>query len=482
MASAAVLLLAIALRLPGLDEQNLWSDEIYSIESARWPLDVLLTVQDKHPPLYGLMIKGLDRIRPSDINGRLISAIAGIAGVGAMLLLGGALADRRTALLAALLLAIAPLHVWYSREGRMYACVVLCSVVASWLFVEALRRGGAAWWAAYGLVSLAGLSTQYLYGTVIAAQAAFVVLVYFADRASLRRLAIVDGAVVAIAVLALAVIGHEALGFAGGQRGFTWIAVPYTAYTFIGGFGFGPPLEDLHRGAGVAHMVASYPLELLTTALIALALVWAVVRALPSLHQWGLYLVLWLLVPALIVFAGAWWMNGAYNVRYLLVSLPAFALLVARGIAYSPRWYGVGCLAGLAAIAAVSIGRDRFDPRYAREDLRSTAQYLRDHASPSASITVSATYMVEALRHYGPPQHLEHLPRYPVQNAADADAVLGQLNDSGRWLVLSRDWEDDPHGYLNRAIALRFADTQVAEFPGVRLFHFGDAHAPVPTR
>src|SRR5262249_34219922 len=147
IASAAVLLLAAALRLPGLDEQSLWSDELYSLDSAGWPLPILLSVQDGHPPLYGLMLKGLDRIRPSDWNGRLISAFAGVATVAAMLGLGCAIADRRTAVLGALLLAIAPLHVWYSREGRMYACAALCSVVSSWLFVTAMRRGGLVVWA-----------------------------------------------------------------------------------------------------------------------------------------------------------------------------------------------------------------------------------------------------------------------------------------------------------------------------------------------
>jgi 4-amino-4-deoxy-L-arabinose transferase-like glycosyltransferase len=478
MASTAVVILAAALRLPGLDAQNLWSDEVYSIESARWPVGVLLTVQDGHPPLYGLLIKGLDRIRPSDLNGRLISAVAGIATVAAMLLLGRAIDNRRTALLGALLLAIAPLHVWYSREGRMYACAVLCSVVASWLFVTALRRGGIARWLAYAMVSLAGLFTHYLYGTIILAQTAFVVLVRLGDRAVLRRVAIVDAAVAAVAVLALAVVGLDALDSTGGQRGFAWIAVPYTAYAFVGGFGFGPPLEALHRGYGIANMVVGYRLEVLTTALVALALCWAAARALPALREGGVYLVVWLLLPALVVFTGAWWINGAYNVRYLLVTLPAFVLLAAAGIAHAPRWYAAGCLLLLAAIASVSIARDLSDPRYAREDLRGTARYLSDHADPTATVTVSAKYMVEVLRHYRPPQRVEPLPKYPVQSAEDADAILAQLRDSGRWLVLSRDWEDDPHGYFNRAIASRYAAMQVAEFPGVRVFHFDGAARP----
>lgn len=472
-ASAGIILLAAALRLPGLDEQSLWSDEIYSVESSRWPLPILLSVQDGHPPLYGLALKALDGLRPADSNGRLISAVAGVATVGAMLALGCAIADPRTAVLAALLLAIAPLHVWYSREGRMYALVALCSTAGSWLFVRALRGGGIGTWLGYAFVSAVGLSTHYLYGAVILAQAAFVAVERFSDRMTLRRVAIVYAALFVIGALALAIVGEEATGFAGRQRGFQWLAVPYTAYTFVAGFGLGPPVEFLHRGHSLATTIASYWPALTAVGLLGAALVWPAVRALPSLGMWGVYLAMWLLVPAVFVFGGAWLKDGAYNVRYLLSTFPAFVLLAAAGIARAPRWYGVTCLAAFAVVAAASIGRDRLDPRYVREDLRGAVGYLSEHATADDAVTVSAEYSIGGLRHYGLAQRLEPLAIRPLRSPADADAIIAGLVGSGRWLVLSRDWEDDPAGYLNHAIATQAPDAEVAHLPGVRIFRFG---------
>lgn len=473
VAGTAALLLAAALRLPGLDDQSLWSDEIYSVESARWPLPVLLTVQDGHPPLYGLILKALDRIRPSDLNGRFVSAVAGIATVGAMLALGCAIADRRTAVVGALLLAIAPLHVWYSREGRMYAIVALCSVLGSWLFVRAFRDGGGRAWAAYAIVSAVGLLTHYLYGAVVLAQALFVIIERFGDPVALRRLAIVGAGLLALGALALPVLGKEAVGFAGHWRRFEWLAVPYTAYTFVGGYGLGPPVELLHRERALATIATVHWPELAALALVAAALVWASARAVPSLGVWGVYLVLWLLVPAILVFAGAWVKDGAYNVRYVFSTFPAFVMLAAVAITRAPRWYGLTCLAALAGIAAVSIGRDRFDPRYAREDLRRAARYLREHAGAEEPVTVSASYVIAGLHHYDAPPRLEPLAIRPLQGSADADAVLTALTSSGGWLVLSREWEDDPRGYLERAIVARAAGAEVARLPGVRIFRFG---------
>ena len=471
VASTSILLLATVLRLQGLDDQSLWTDEIYSVESARWPLPVLLEVQDGHPPLYGLLLKGIDQVAPSDLNGRFISAVAGVAAVGAMLALGCAIADRRTAVVAALLLAIAPLHVWYSREGRMYSLVALCSIVASWLFVRALRSGGKGAWAGYAAVSAVGLFTHYLYGAVILAQAVFVVVERFDDRVALRRLAIVGGLLLALGALALPMLGQEAVGFVGHWRNFEWVAVPYTAYTFVGGFGLGPPVDLLHRQRALGTITAYWP-ELVAVTLVGVALVWAAVRAVPALGAWGVYLALWLLVPAAVVFGGAWVKNGAFNVRYLFSTFPAFVLLAALGVTHAPRWYGRACVAALVVLAAVSIGRDRFDPRYVREDLRGAARYLREHATGDQPVTVSAQYVIAGLQHYDGQLDLAPLAIRPLQSTADAEAVLAPLTTSGRWLLLSREWEDDPAGYLSTAIAAHTSDAEVARFPGIRVFRF----------
>jgi uncharacterized membrane protein len=471
VAATVVVLLAAALRLPGLDEQSLWSDEIYSIESARWPLPILLSVQDGHPPLYGLILKGLDQVAPSDLNGRYVSALAGVAAVAAMLALGCAIVDRRTAVVAALLLAIAPLHVWYSREGRMYSLVALDSIVASWLFVRALRDGGWRVWAGYALVSALGLMTHYLYGAVILAQAAFVVVERSGDTRALRHVALVGGLLLALGAVMLPMLGQEAIGFVGHWRGFEWLAVPYTAYTFLGGFGLGPPVELLHRERGLA-TIAAYWRELAAVALVGTAVAWAAVRAVPSLGSWGVYLVLWVLVPTVVVFGGAWVKNGAFNVRYLLSALPAVVLLAASGIVRAPRWYGLMCLVALVALAAVSISRDRFDPRYVREDLRGAARYLGEHTRGDRPVTVSAPYVIAGLQHYDDRLKLEPLAIRPVRSPADAEALLAALRASGGWLVLSREWEDDPAGYLPRAISAHAGDAEVMRLPGIRVFRF----------
>lgn len=463
-----VVVLAAALRLPELDAQSLWSDEIYSVESARWPVPILVSVADGHPPLYGLALKAMDVVRPTDWNGRLISAMAGVATVAAMLGLGRVIANPRTAVLAALLLAIAPLHVWYSREGRMYALATFCSTGASWLFARALGGAGNGIWLGYIALSVAGLLTHYLYAPIVLAQVLFAALRRPAEPRATRRTAIACAAVLALAVLTLASLGGEALGIARAHRGFQWLALPYTAHVFVAGFGVGPPVALLHRAPALGPLLATYWAELTPIAVLGAALVWAALRAIPSLGGWGLYLVLWLALPAAVVFGGSWATGTAYNVRYLLPAFPAAVLLVAAGLDRAPRWYAIVCLTGLVAVAAISIGRDRRDPTYARDDLRGAAAYLRAHAG-SARIAVSAAYIADGLRYYEPTLHLEPFVRHPVRTADDASAALGPFAATGGWFVLCRDWEDDPAGHVATALAASGA-VEVSTLPGMRIF------------
>ena len=300
----------------------------------------------------------------------------------------------------------------------------------------------------------------------------FVVVERLGDRVALRRLGIVAGLILVVGALALPLLGQEAVGFVGHWRSFEWLSVPYTALTFVGGFGLGPPVELLHRERGLAAITAYWP-ELVAVTLLTVALVWGAVRALPSLGAWGVYLILWLLVPTAVIFGGAWVKNGAFNVRYLFSTFPAFVLLAASGITRAPRWYGAACLAAFVVLSAVSIGRDRSDPRYVREDLRGTARYLGQHAGGGNPVTVSAQYMIMGLKYYDADLPLVPLPSRPLQGPADAEAVLAALSASGGWLVLGREWEDDPGGYLLRTIATRAPDAEVARFPGLRVFRFG---------
>jgi mannosyltransferase len=472
----ACMIVAALLRWPSLNAQSLWIDEIYSVEVTRWPLDVVLRVQDGHPPLYALLQILVGSFVPEELSGRVISAVAGVIGVGLLVHLGTTLWGRRVGLVAGLLLACSPLHVWYSQEGRMYALVVMLAISSSIFLVRAMRHGGAAW-LAFAIASLCGIFTHYLYAGLVLAQGVFLLV----EARMAARLLAGLAAAVAVAIAVVPVLGPEATTFVGDQRGFEWMALPYVGFTFVGGFGLGPSIEELHRERDLSVILPYWP-AILVVAIVGITIAVVGRRAALASGVWGRYLLLWATAPILFVFAGSWLRNGAFNVRYVLIALPAVLLLAALGLAAGGTRRLVAGTAALLALSLVSIARDRTDVRYGREDFRSAARYLQQHAGATDRIVVSGGSVELGLSYYAEAFTYEQLPARQTRTPADAAENLRELTAPTRptWLVLSRDWENDPAGLFAASLADAAPVEPQARFAGVRIYYFAPATAAGP--
>ncbi len=141
-----VLLLALTFRLI-LSHQSFWLDEAASLSIARLPLPQLFSAitNDFHPPLYYLLLHfWLQLGLTQEWFLRLPSILFGVASVYFLFLITQTLKTKRTSslpIIAALLLAINPLHVYYSQELRMYSLNILLSIL-SWYFLLKHRSTG----------------------------------------------------------------------------------------------------------------------------------------------------------------------------------------------------------------------------------------------------------------------------------------------------------------------------------------------------
>jgi mannosyltransferase len=249
---AALIVLAAALRLATLDLQSFWYDEAFTpVHVLHDGLGATLRAVVHHentPPLWYLLAWADARLfGDGALALRLPSALAGVLTVPVVWATAQQLAGRRAALVAAAIVAVNPLFVWYSQEARAYGLFVLMTALAMLCFVRALDAPSPRNLAAFALAGALALLSHYFAVFLLVPMALWLLLDGRARRATL------------LALGALAVVGLALLPLisAQGGHGTQWIgrwalssrlqAIPQY---FLTGYSGGP------LGRGVELLVA----------------------------------------------------------------------------------------------------------------------------------------------------------------------------------------------------------------------------------
>jgi uncharacterized membrane protein len=145
-----VVILALILRLPTIQRDSLWFDEAVSYFAANLPVPLILNnaVQSSHPPLYYLLLHYWSFLWPDhDFFLRLLSLYWGILLLPAVYWLAMELfASHRLAMLAVILTAVAPFHIAYSGELRMYTQWMVLSGLTASAYLKGQKTALPRWW------------------------------------------------------------------------------------------------------------------------------------------------------------------------------------------------------------------------------------------------------------------------------------------------------------------------------------------------
>lgn len=164
----AVLGLALVLRLVNLN-QSFWLDEAAQvIESSRPFWGQFDLAADFHPPLYHLLLHFWLYVGKSEIWVRLLSIGFGISSVIILYQLGKLVVNKKTALIAALFLAISPYHIWYSQEARPYIAFLFFSLLSTFFLLQKK-------WVWYSLTLIFSLYTHYFTLFLLASHIAYII-------------------------------------------------------------------------------------------------------------------------------------------------------------------------------------------------------------------------------------------------------------------------------------------------------------------
>ncbi len=444
----AIVPLAAILRFLFLSRKSVYLDEAISVAYAHmsWHefLHVLRT-RDFNMAFYYLLLRGFVIFGNSEFCVRLLSVIAGVATIPAVYWLGEKLCNRRTGLMASLIFSVNACAVVYSQEARGYALALLLIVLSSALFVTGLDSASWKIWLWYALVSALAVHSHFYAALVLVAQ-------WLSLLALPRRMIPVKqlaAAVIFIAILilpaALFVLWH-APGHIDWVQPISWLEVYHTA-VFLAAEG----------GKLAGNLLLAFCLFALV---ISAHATWHEIRTASPLDRWKtLFPWIWLLAPMAITAFGSIWTPMFFH-RFLIVCLPAFVLLVTRGLMQvraSSVW--------VAAFAILSIVTVFLSYSRTRENWRDAVHYVLSQTQPGDAIWFYRDYAETPFEYYenrttpkNYPERLsgENLPElhgekrlwvvfYPVGSAGaaaieskfgDEYTALSQSNFRGMHIVL----------------------------------------------
>jgi len=189
---------AFLLRLPNLGE-SLWYDEvIYTSMHLKGPSFVRVLFYDVHPPLYPLVMRGwIEFFGDGEIVVRLPSLLFGLLSIGLLYTLAQRWFGRTAGILAAALMALSPVHIWYSQEAKTNMLLLLLCLLTIYALDKAWMDNRPRSWILFIGAALAALCTNRFALWTVAAAFVWLWLQMFRDdgRSRLRWTLISSGAV-----------------------------------------------------------------------------------------------------------------------------------------------------------------------------------------------------------------------------------------------------------------------------------------------
>jgi mannosyltransferase len=381
---AAIVLLGAGLRFSTLGLQSYRYDEAVTAIRVIHPsfFDTISAVRhsESTPPLYYAVAWLWSRpFGVGEVGLRSLSALAGTASIVFVYLGACTLTTRRAGLIAAAIVAVNPVLIWFSQDARAYSLVFLLSAISFWYFARALRAGregpGRGVLIGWALSSALALATHYFAIFVVVPEAAW--LLWTSTR---KRPILAACAGVAVAGVLLLPI---ALKQASDQHA-PWIAreplgkrLERSAAKLVG-----DDNGDEHgrREAGPLPLVLPAGLALVALGLLALA---------GDRERRAVAPAVWVAAvgagaPLLLSLAGKDYLVGR---NLLPVFVPLIVLLAAgfgtvRASRAGPTLAALFCLCGLAF--TIQIDRSQ---RYQREDVANAAAKLGPATDVRAVVT-----------------------------------------------------------------------------------------------
>lgn len=400
--------MGFALRLYNLAHQSLWYDELLQLDIAQGNPPGQGGIDSIFPRLRGHAAVPLDyliayfwiQLGHSEGWVRLPAVIFGTLALPIAFQMGQKLLGQFDGLLLMSLLALSPFHLRYSQEARPYALVVVgacLTIYAYWQLGQTSRRR-------YILLLQVGVF--------------ILVLAHFFAVALLIPLLALSGLEIILKrnrpqiikatslLLVTLILPMAVLLFSG------WGGLFYT----LKGFGealveldkfTAAPEQKLDKGEGPQLTLSFFKFEMLTplsgartdtglwlfNGLAGLGLLYLLAQ---RRYQVGLFLLLWLITPVILILTFLIYRGAFFASRYIIFTLPAYLSLVTLGLLALPRWLSCAqppwlsrmallILAG-AILFNLSGALDKYFQAKNKENWRLVGEFIAHNVQPGDAV------------------------------------------------------------------------------------------------
>ena len=422
------------IRFHGLGQGSLWYDEAASVLQARLPVRQLLpaVARNVHPPLYYLLLHGALTVGDSEAALRWPSALFGTLSLPLLYWLGRAWFSGSVGLVAALPLALSPVHLWHSQDAKMYTLLTWEGLLAWALFGQLLQRPRRALWVGYAFIAGAILYTHYFGVLLLLPQTALVGLLRYRKEVAPAFWARWLGVQVGLALLFFPWLAYAGQSIEFGRL--SWIAEnerpdPLWLTKTIASFSAGSKEQDWLLGLPIV-------------ALAVVALVrdehgrWRSPRA--ALRQRSILLCVgYFAVPIAIMFAASL-VRPFLLPRFMLMTAPPFFLLA--GVGLRRLLHGRLAIAAAAVLVLLALPGLQFASSTPRtRDYRGLARLIAANAEVGDLVLFYPLYSGEPFEYYVRGRDVRFKWCSQLQEGYSLEVVQQCLSEAQRvWVAFTR--------------------------------------------
>lgn len=465
-----ILIIAAALRLIGAN-QSLWLDEAINVNNAAGlslkSLIANYSLSDFHPPLWHVILHSWIKIfGSSEIAVRLPSVILGIATVWMIFLIGKKLFEEKTALIAATLMATAPLHIYYSGEARMYVLAAFLASLSVYFFIALLKKNTLILWFGFIVSTTLMLYSDYLPYFLIP-----VYIIYLVKNRKIVGKAILRVFIPAFLLIFVFLIPWLIIlpkQITGGLS----VAAATPAWAQVVGQGEIKNLLIVPVKFTIGRI--SHDNNLIYALLFAPAgifITFLFLLSLARISHLRSFLWYWLAGPIILAYLASFFIPIFAYFRFIFV-LPAFYLIIASAVNIINWPLLTRFLLAIAlSINLISVSIYFLNPKFQRENWRAAVSWVHQNSTPQTLALFESTFSVAPFDYYNHDRvkavgALDSFVADSLKVKEKVKAIAGDHNKIFLFQYLSG--ITDPQGLVFKELTTQgFVNTATRDFPGV---------------